>query len=163
MDIMSGIRIYGGQTAGFFLLKNVIDNDSTITATSSKDSNLTWDYNTILYAKFNNTLDAGNITNLTEIITYWDIYRKKTSDSQSKLVAKVDSTVNTIKDYIISNKDSYLYSIIPLTQNYVGDAIYSNTVTTNFWNWSLTGINSHDVFKFSLNVEEGNITVNSNI
>lgn len=161
------ISLKGGTICNWFVLQNKIETTTEINAYKKSDTNLFFNANTQALGKFNSNLQAGTIDNLTEIINSWKIYRRKFNEINTHLVANVDSDIDTIIDYIPSNDNTYIYEVAPQTNSYVGIAIESNEITTNYFYWSLTDTATKDVWLLYLNIDGndigGSITKNVDI
>jgi hypothetical protein len=159
---MATIILNGGVTANYLYIDGKTQNSEEIAQFTFSDTNIIWEYTTRLLAKFNSSLNAGNV-DVSELIENWKVYRTKSGETQREFVCEVPVTTLSIRDYMVSNNNTYSFTIFPITENYVGAAIYSDEIITDFYYWSLTDILTNEVWLFQLNVEEGNYTVNSNV
>jgi hypothetical protein len=163
------LTLYGGQTVNSFWLKNYSLNATELSAIKSSDTNWTWDYNTVAMCKFNNSLSAGNIS-LSELLDSWKIYRKNitTEDTLFTTVGETSTaSIQSMRDYMVANGNTYQYMIVGKTDNYLSDAIYSDVVQANYFYWCLVDRLTHELWKFQLSIDNNNIedkfTVNSSV
>jgi len=156
------VQINGHNIFARLWITNEEHSNETITTNVANPQNISWDFYTVLLANLYNDLNAGNV-NMSEFIEKWRIYRRKISETQNHLVCEVPAEVNNIRDYVVSNNNKYIYTVIPIASNYVGDSITSNEIATKFYNYSLTDIVTKEVWLFCLNTEGGNISINENI
>jgi hypothetical protein len=135
-----------------------------IEAINYKDNpqDIEWTNTTVLLSFLYNSLEGGIITNLPEVLEGWQVYKRKTNDSQDKFICDIPSTITNIRDYLISNKESYIITVYPYSSTFVGTPIYSNVASVEFDYFSLTDIITNETFKFMMNTEEGNIVINGN-
>lgn len=97
-----------------------------------------WDYNTLLYAKFNGNTNAGNIDKCLEETTHLIIKSRKVGDFEWKTLAVKE--VHTIEDFALFYNDYFVPSGQPteyaIVHSYYGvDRTYSTvTVTPQFNN-----------------------------
>lgn len=116
-----------------------------------------WTDNTIALANFTYTLQAGNILNLTESITGWDIYRKVTGETALKYIGHNGATEITFDDFYASANKNYQHVIFPITSTQIGEPIVTNSVSADFYGWFLVGEDSGGtyVYKFDMNLDFG--------
>lgn len=164
------LKIYGGQSINAWTVRSLIEDSTTVDARSSIDTNWLWDFNTTAMCKYNNTINAGNLTDISESLTSWKIYRLNVTngDTQYQLVCQTtDVTMTNIRDYMCANGNTYKFQIVGISDNYISESIYTQEVTANYHYWSLTDIYTKEVWLFQLNYEgnniESNYTVNSNV
>lgn len=106
----------GIKNINYVELKNGIYDDLYIT--KATDFELThecpkqWDFNTILWAKFNNTTDAGNIDWNLETTSH--IILKSRTDGQFKWKTIVVKEVKSIEDFVINYPDYFVASGQPV-------------------------------------------------
>lgn len=130
----------GRQIIDYIWAQNKVNTTTEIESIESETYAPVWDNNTILLANFNNTLNGGSVVTLNENIINWSIYKKRVGDLNLDYVATLPANRNTLIDYNITNQTEYQYYVFPITANTVGNAMVSKPVTSNWWNWSLTGI-----------------------
>lgn len=110
-----------------------------IDADPHDDTPTEWDIETVLYAPFDSTTNAGNITYFTESIDNILIKRREVNSLQwTTIYAKAISTDNRDSDLVINNVDvtaaakrEYEYALVPTYQGIEG--VYNiATVTSDF-------------------------------
>lgn len=151
------ITIYGQQTVDFTWVKNVVLSDAEIESILINNTPV-WDSDTILLANFDNSLNAGNIVNLSSPIVKWVIQRQDESESLRQTVASLPNTTSQYFDYTVAGNKEYQYFIFPITSTETGEPLATENISTNFYNWSLTDPITNTVFLFDLNLESGDIS-----
>ena len=74
------IRIYGNATIDKLQIKNIEMSDEDLQNIIMTDNSI-WDINTLAMAEFENDLIAGNISNLINPVTKWQVNRREVSGS----------------------------------------------------------------------------------
>ena len=95
-----------------------------------------WNFSTILDGKFDNSLEAGNISGQGYSIQSIKIQKRKINDSKWIDVAILPynssfEDYNIIDNYV-ANDESYIYALIPVTSTVLGERILSNQVDVEF-------------------------------
>lgn len=163
--------LFGEQYTDYIWTIKKIASSVEIDNTRPYNYKPSWSEDTVLLANFDNTLNGGSIETLNENIISWSIYRKKTDETKLDLVASIDGTKDFIIDYNVANQTEYQYYIFPETENTVGDPMISDSVTTNWWNWSLIDIKKSNtenlyyvdidnIWTFDLSIDSGSMTQN---
>lgn len=124
--------------------------------TSAKEE---WGYNTALLAKFQNTLEAGNITNGGLKVTHLKIKKRKENDLQWQDI-KLFTFDNTVTNYsyedkLISSLDAIEYSVQPLGEGGVLGKENTATIDVDFDNLWIMG--KDEQYQLIYNTELGNI------
>lgn len=147
------------------------------TATPTEISNANaWGYipawddytNAEIFAPFTSTLVSSYVAGLTSPLTGYVIYRKKLGETKLTKVAEVDTTVSSVIDYNVGNKGSYIYIVYPATVSELGISMTSDSLTTCWWDWSVTELNQlsegiysvGDVWLFDGNLQSGDVSQN---
>ena len=165
------VTLLGEQLIDYLWITNKVLTNAEILETEPYNYIPSWTPDTIFLANFDDTLQAGSIKTLNENIIKWLIYRKKNGNTSLDLVASIDAVHDFIMDYSVGNQTGYQYYIFPLTQNTIVSPIISDTITTDWWNWSLVDIeesttkdlfyvNTDNIWNFELNIESGAMTQN---
>lgn len=83
-----------------------------------------WNYDTILLAKFENTLEAGNIQNRGVPIEYLRFKKRKKDSLKWNVIADIpfEETENiyNLSDRIVQGTELYEYAVVPLTSGIEG-------------------------------------------
>ena len=156
----SKVRVYGNSIIDKLQIKNIEISDSELQNIIMTD-NLIWDANTLLMAEFENDLVAGNIADLTNPITKWQINRREVSGSTFKVLDVVDVGVSEYIDYSAQHGKNYIYSLFATSENEQSEPLECEEIETDFFGWYLIG-NDPDgstyVYVLDLNVSSGSIT-----
>ena len=165
------IILYGNQKIDYLCVESTkIDKtDDRFQGLSSPEP--TWGVNTVLLARFNKDLVAGN-ADLGDSLKDFTIYRKKKNSNFVEYVKTIGKDDNFLVDYKITNNSEYVYYMYPSSDDETLPAIESNSVKPNFDYWSLMVVDETDkqneytlgkLFKFELNLEKGAINNNTEI
>lgn len=166
------IKILGGQKVDYLI-------QMSFTASSEEqetvnDEYFLPDFNTFpgkinIMAPYTENIISSVISGLTEPLTGWQIYKGKPSESFISKVADVDKDVLSITDFLVSNQTSYIYYIIPVTENQLGIVLESDEIKTNWWNWSLISLDKvgdgniyvpNEIWTFDSNLSSGTTSHN---
>lgn len=106
----------GVENIDYVELKNGIYDDLYITKATdfelSPDYQMRWDFDTILWAKFNNTTDAGNIDWNLETTSHIILKSRTEGNFQWKTIAVKE--VNSLEDFVINYPDYFIASGQPV-------------------------------------------------
>lgn len=163
------ITLYGNQTADYFYVKNGTLDPSLFSYVNSEPSD--WGDNTLLFARFDNSLSAGD-SSLTESIVGYEIRRKRGADAHTEYVGTICSSEDSkdvtkfMIDYMVTNNTDYTYYLYPAASIDKNGIVLPPSITNEIkpdWDyWSLmiveeTGEENvfylDKLFKFELNVE----------
>lgn len=128
----------GIENIDYVELKNGIYDDLYITKDTdfelSYDYEMRWDFNTVLWAKFNNTTNAGNIDWNLESVSH--IILKSRTEGNFRWKTIVVKDIHSIKDFVINYPDYFVasgqpveYAIVPVL--YGCEGIYASTSVTS--------------------------------
>lgn len=128
----------GVENIDYVELKNGIYDDLYITKDTdfelSYDYEMRWDFNTILWAKFNNTTDAGNVDWNLETTSH--IILKSRTEGNFEWKTIVVKEVHSIEDFVINYHDYFVasgqpveYAIVPVLNACEGIYAITNTVS----------------------------------
>ena len=148
-----GLDFYGLEESGTTFQTNVADTDyielhienglvdevyaddnTNFEFTTNKPTE--WNFSTILDGKFDNSLEAGNISGQGYSIQSIKIQKRKIDDSKWIDVAILPynssfEDYNIIDNYV-ANDESYIYALIPITSTVLGERVLSNQVDVEF-------------------------------
>jgi len=169
------LTLYGQQICDYVWVCNKVFSTSEIEATTPIGFEPTWDTYTMLMALYNDNLNAGSIGTITEGVTDWSVYRQIVGDTRLYFVETVDVATTQVIDYNVANQTSYIYHLFPITASTIGGVLKSESTTTDWWNWSLTGIlessddeniyyaDADNIWLFRLNLKSNSIDQNLDI
>ena len=120
----------GIENINYVELKNGIYDDLYISKNADFELNgkfpIEWDFDTILWAKFNNTTNAGNVDWNLETTSH--IILKSRTEGNFKWKTIVVKETNTIEDFVINYPDYFVasgqpveYAIVPILWGMEGD------------------------------------------
>lgn len=127
----------------------------------------TWNNDTYLLAKFQNSLEAGNVNNDGVKIASFEIKRKLATDLDSIHIGEVDFTTNLVEYYDFTQPNGEnVYTIIPIGENGLDGTPIETNVTSSFSGVWLVNKDTNDVLVFDKTVGNnvGNVdtTMNQN-
>ena len=148
------IRIYGNATIDKLQIKNIEMSDEDLQNIIMTDNSI-WDINTLAMAEFENDLIAGNISNLINPVTKWQVNRREVSGSTFKVLDVVDVGVSEYIDYSAQHGKNYIYSLFATSENEQSEPLECEEIETDFFGYYLISEEEGKVFKFDLNVQSG--------
>lgn len=96
--------------------------------------------NSLIVSPFTDSLISSLVAGLVNPLIAWAVYRQKKGDKRLYLVAEVERSQLFIIDYLCSNQTEYNYIVVPVTSQELGISLESKPITTDWWNYSLTGL-----------------------
>ena len=99
-----------------------------------------WEDSTILLANYDDSLSGGNILSLEEPVQSWLIYKRREDANALTFINEIPADVTKISDYAVNNHVDYQYVIFPVTENTIGDPMFSEISSSSWWNWCLVDI-----------------------
>lgn len=133
--------LYGNSWVDYLWIKETVADNEEIQKVNDFLYSPVWDGNTLLLAKFDKDINAGNIVSLTDNVLYWQIYRKKPDETTLSYITKIPVYQYNFSDFNILNNEEYQYTIFAETENYISAPLtqvgYSKV---SWWNWSLVGL-----------------------
>ncbi len=153
----TNIRFVGSCHLDNIHAQNVILTDSYIEDITDEE---TYEINTLFLANFEDSLEAGNLSNSDLPITHWRIYRKKEGETLYTMIAEIPAlpTESRYYDKLAQNKVEYDYEIKAVSSGIEGDGILGNGVV-DFYGWILSDIEVDTMYKFDVEVESSDIRV----
>lgn len=152
----SKITIHGNATIDKLHVKEVVLSNEELLQLNFTGTRI-WDSDTILLAEFEGALGAGNITNLVNPITQWEINRKEISETAFKKLGVVDGNKSTFTDWTTQANKEYVYNIFALTDTEVGEPLETESIKTDYYGWYLIDKESGISYEFNLNIQSGGI------
>lgn len=140
-----------------------IDDTLNITNVITKED---WDMDTLFDGKFQNNLEAGNLTNSGIPIQYLRFKRRKIGELKWQTMVDIAFDKNMenydVTDYYIENAVDMEYILVPVTQSLEGSGV-SKTITPNYFDLYLTGRDDDGVlqnYPLRFDLELSDITLN---
>ena len=160
-QLYENFRISGNAKFGFVKIVNHGPTDVELDAI-----NLTvppvWGADTLLMATFDSeNTGGGNITGISSV-EYWGIYRLEASKSNYVLLDVIDGSAQEYIDYTVENHKSYRYQVVPISGDKLASVLQTSTVNIDMNTWYLIDELTNETYKFSFNLETGEITNNAN-
>lgn len=135
-----------------------IDEDITKTKSTTKDD---WIYSTLFDAKFQNNLEAGNITNQGVAIEKIRFQKRLINTMTWELIKEMNFSVlqqqYIIYDKYIKNNYEYEYSILPITSNIEGKRTIANITPQYDGIWL---IDKNNDYQLLFNIDMGTMEHN---
>lgn len=170
---LTKIVLNGNQNCNFIWVKSGTLSDAEINEVVDvyfRDEDAPESANTLLFAKFNDSLEAGNYSTGGEAIVGWDIYKQRDGASNLQFVGAVSTSQSGIVDCLVENGQEYTYYLFPQGLSTMGSPIVSDPVSSIAWNWVLFTAEESDsknllivkrAYIFQGNVETGSISNNA--
>ena len=137
--------LYGNSIVDYLWIKDIIVPQSEIDEINVYAYAPVWDANTLLLATFDNNINAGNITSLTDNVIAWQIYRKKRQDATLTFIARIPASQYKLSDFNVLNNTEYQYTIFAETENYISAPLEQlGYINAFWWDWSLVGLKDSD-------------------
>jgi len=125
---INNIQIYNGIYNEVYATKN--------TTNEYTENTKEWDFNTILYALFKNSLYAGNVSFSADIVSSIRVKRRKKGDYVWDLLFEIP--INTNEDFVFERFDrfarantEYEYSLVPVISGVEGN-LNTNEIKSEF-------------------------------
>lgn len=135
---ITSVVVQGSQLCNFVWLKSgqlsAADIETYLDIHFS-DINVAPDPATLLFAKFNGTLNGGTYASTGEEIVGWNIYKQKKGESILHFVGYVDKLETQIVDHNVKNGAEYTYYLFPEGLSTMGSPIISKETISKVWNW----------------------------
>lgn len=122
----------------------------------------TWTGDTLLLAHFEDTLNAGTLTNISGNIDNWEVYRKETNESSFKLLKELSGTEESFTDVTAQPFKTYKYQVIATNDNERSEPIVGIDTYINVYNNLLIDTITNEVLVLDLDLDEGKHTLNTN-
>ena len=170
---LTRIMINGSQNCNFIWVKTGKLSEAEINEVVDvyfRDEDAQEGTNTLLFARFNNSFEAGNYLTGGETIVGWDIYKQRVGAANLQFVGSVSTSESGILDCLVGNGQEYTYYLFPQGLSTMGSPIVSDPVTSNAWNWVLFTAEEGEsagvltvtsAYIFQGNVETGSISNNA--
>lgn len=158
----SSITFFGNCIIDNIQIKNIILTNSEIDAINITQPTV-WDSHTLLSAKFANNLNGGNVLNINNPISRWEVNRKEINDTALTKLNNVDVANTQYIDYTAPLGKTFIYNIFPSNDTEIGQALETPPITTDFYGWFLIDQDLGVAYKFDLNLSSGNIENNTDI
>ena len=170
------ITLYGNQTCDYLYVSRSHINNNDIKEVGSEPKE--WTDETLMLAKFNNNLVAGDSA-IAESIVGYEIRRKTGDNAYAEYVTTIEDTSDNLNkkfviDYAAPNNTSCEYYLYPSSKNsMVGvtlSPIVSNEIKPIWSYWSLIIVDESEkenlyyvnkIFKFELNLKTGDMNNNA--
>lgn len=122
----------------------------------------TWDLDTtLMLATFDDeTLNAGVVGYLPELVDGWEIFRKATNEAKFTKLATLGKDSIEYNDYLVYNRETFVYNIVAKAGAYLSAPLESNPVLMGFDDWFLINDDDAISYKFCLNMNIGTTTTN---
>lgn len=158
----SNIKLFGG---GYFDDLHGVDFIMTDEQIDTLDFNESpeWDLNTIILAKFNNNLQAGNVTGLPSPITSWLVQRKSENDTKYTQLAEIEADVDSYIDRLAKSNETYDYRLLPIASDLIGEPLKAEPVSTDFNKVILLDPDSEEGYSFCLDLRLSEIGISEDI
>lgn len=139
----------------------IVDEMMIRTKTDQGNTNVkeTWNNDTVLLSKFQNSLEAGNINNSGIKISSFQIKRKLVTDLDSIDVGEVVFNGNGSYDFYdyTQQNGNLLYTIVPMGENGLPGIPFDTNVTSSFSGIWLVDKDTNDVLVFDKSFNIGTV------
>lgn len=147
------LTLYGGQAC--FDDVEITNNILTLSDIEQEqiDTPSSWTSNVVFLSDYEDSnFDAGNIKNLINPITDYELYRQKNGETTLTLLSDLDVNVTSYIDETAQPNVDYIYSLVPKNSTERASPI-EGEITTNFYGHYLIDPETYQVFLFDLNSE----------
>ena len=158
----NNIKLYGGATFDTLWLENYKRTIQEITLLNLY-SEPVWDINTLLLAKFNGNLQAGNIISLPSPIDKWILLRRGQNDAKFTRIAELDANVTEYVDRLAVSKEVYTYELLPVADDLIGEPLLSDPISTNFTKVILLDPTETEGYSFCLDLSVSDIGIEEDL
>ena len=157
------ITLYGDGIFDDVWIRNIEVTDEFINSLTIDNYNTVWDANTVFLADFDNqTLNAGNIQNLSSGITEFIINKRNVNDEVFTTIGTIENTDApgySFVDYRVVVGESYEYQILPRTNNEVAEALLSQEIASDYYGWYLIDEENSVVYKFDIELDSNPLSM----
>ena len=158
----SNLKIFGAGTFDDVHVLNRVLSQSEIDSLDLLEEP-EWDVFTLMLAKFNNNLQAGNIVSLDDPIDNWIVRRKRSDESKFTVLAELEADATEYTDRLAESRKTYTYQAIPLAGDALGEPIEDDNVVTDFQRVVLLDPDTEEGYSFCLEVGRSQITTNERV
>lgn len=153
------ITLYGEAEFDNLHILNYEMTDAEIQAISVTDET-EWVGETLLLSEFDNeNLSAGNITDLSESVLYWDIYRLDVDENLATFLTTISSDIQEYVDLTCAKGKTYSYMIYGIGETQASSPLISDEFTSDYYNHILINpSDSSELYIFNYNAQTDNIT-----
>lgn len=156
------VRVYGQSRVDKIRILSEVLTEAQILAISPPDT-FTWTPTTLLYAEFDDTLNAGNISGITNPITSWLLFRRRVEDTLFKQIATLAVGDSSYIDYEAKANKDYIYRLYAESSDELSNPLTADIVSTSYYNWSLTDPDTGQLYLFNLNLSSGSLSTSSSM
>lgn len=147
----NSIKVFGQSIVDYIQIQNIEKSESDIPNLKLYDTPI-WDGNTIMLANFENTLNAGNVTSLTNPILNWVVQRRKTTDTSFTTLATLDVSQKSYVDTTLEPNVEYIYQIIATNDTEQSEPLV-NMLDSVFYNSVLSDLEGTIAYVFDFNLD----------
>lgn len=149
------ILVRGAQTLDYIWVTNTDMTADWEAVLNRADYEPSWDINTQMLAKFNNSLNAGNAGELASTtLKGWRVYRQDLEGSALKYVKTLDPEDIFLVDYNVKWGQEYKYYLFPDYEAAMGSPFVSDAVKACWVDWILLLCREEEGKKNEFAVEE---------
>ncbi len=167
------VELNGAQTIDYVWVTTTNFSDEEIIEMSDISFEPKWDDGTYILAKFDNTLNGGNITDTYgKGLVGWSVYRQKADGGYLEYVRTVKRGATYVIDYNNVYGEEYIYYLFPNTEDTLSDPFISNKAKACWTEWALLVCDDGDkeneykvmeTFLFQLNRNVGQLNNNADV
>lgn len=167
------IEVNGAQTIDYVWVTTTEFTKDQIVEISDISYEPLWDSGTIILAKFNNTLNAGNIEDVFGSgLVGWSVFRQKADGGYLEYVRTVNAGDSYVVDYNNVYGEEYLYYLFPNTADTISEPFISNKAKACWTEWALLVCDPGDkeneykvmeTYLFQLNRNVGQLNNNADV
>lgn len=155
LDLIN-LLIHGEQTARLTQVFNVELTDAQVNALDY--TNAIYDSNTVMLARYENNLNAGNSINVGEDINEWEIRRLDVATNVLEDLGSVPVATTNINDFTAVRDRTYRYEVFGRTDNLFTEAVISDDISPSFFGWYLIDVTTNESIRFDLDVQSGTLS-----
>lgn len=152
-------KFYGGNT-GCTVSKiwgrNIELTQEIINAYTASSYIPSFNFDTYILTKFENDLQAGNVTTLIGNLQNWLLYRLKDNDSTLELVSIVDINQKEFYDYNVLNESVYQYYLFLESDTVITNPVITNSIQSLYYGWFIIDLENSKSYQLDIEFSGAN-------
>lgn len=157
------VKVFGAGVYDKLWIRNFREPKSYFENLKLENYKPTWTQDTVFLAEFQEDLEGGNMVLAEgEDVISWMINKRPKDSLVNQYLDTVPAEVTSYKDYQVRKGDGYIYQILPITQNTIGQPLETPNLISDYYGWFLIDEEDGLVFKFDINLVSGDLSSTDN-
>lgn len=149
-------KFYGGTTGAIF--SKIWGRNIQVTTEQYNEYDIdtyvpSWTRETYFWARFNNSLNAGNISDIGGTVQSWYLWRKEGDSDQLELIDILDVSNIEYYDFTILDNKTYQYYLFAQDETKLSSPILTNSEVADYYGWFLVDIENDRAYHFDIRAE----------